>query len=149
MNYLELSKKELQEGGTVEALNIVEEGREDTLAAYLYAMSQVEYYTAFAKGLHESAMSEFENYGEKEIELRGRKISKSEFGVKYDFSNCGHIHIDALENTIKREQEVLKHLESQIKAMQSPQTFIDEESGEAFTVKPPIKTSTTKLKLTY
>ena len=148
MDLLELSKKEIQELGTVSAMEVVDGGNEDVLKAYLFAKSKVEYYTAFAKGLHDTAIEEFEAYSEKEVRIRDRRISKVETGVKYDYSNCGHVNLDALERVNKDVLDKIKAFQTQIKYISGSQTMVDED-GEVFTVIPPTKKSTTSLKLTY
>ena len=148
MSLLKHTKKEIQEIATVEAMDVIESGSENVMQMYLDSMAQSEYYQAMAKALHESAMQEFEDYGEKEVEIYGRRISKFEAGVKYDFSNCGHIGLTALETEIKMKGAMVKAFKDQIKHIQEPQQMISED-GEVFEVKPPTKTSTTKLKLIY
>ena len=111
-------------------------------------MELVEYYNTLAKTYHDAAMEEFERYGEKEVVLHGRKVSKFEAGVKYDFSKCGHVELDALERVNAITSVKIKAFKDQIKYIQESQTMINED-GEVFTVTPPTKTSTTKLKLQY
>ena len=148
MNYLDHTKKEIQEAATVEAMLIVEEGHDEVLIRYLLAKAKIEYYTSLSNGLHECAMEEFDTYGEKEVDYRGRKISKFEAGVKYDFSKCGHVEMDSLERVKNDVEARLKAFKNQIKYIDKPQTMVNED-GEVFEVKPPTKTSTTKLKLQY
>lgn len=148
MDVLELTKKEIQEGAYYDAVTVIEDGKEDLLNAYMFAMSKAEYYTAFAKQLHDAAMIEFETYGDKEVELRGRKVSKFEAGVKYDFSNCGHVELDSLGRVKKDVEAKMKAFQEQIKYISESQTMVNDD-GEIFTVIPPTKTSTTKIKLRY
>ena len=148
MDLLELTKKEIQEGAYYDAVTVIEEGREDLLKAYIFAMSKVEYYSALAKQLHDAAMLEFETYGDKEVDLRGRKISKFEAGVKYDFSECGHVELDSLGRIKKDVDAKIKAFQEQIKYISESQTMVNED-GEVFTVIPPTKKSTTKIKLIY
>lgn len=148
MNLLKYTKKEITEMGIVDAQEVIEEGKEDILQAYLVAMAQVEYFKAVASALHREALIDFEKYGEKTIDLQGRKITSGEVGVKYDFSNCGHIVLESLERERKEADEIIKGLKDQIKNIRKPQMMLD-ETGEVFEVKPPVKISSTKLKLTY
>lgn len=148
MDLLKLTKKEIVELAIVEGLETVESGQEDILNKYLEAMAQAEYYTNLAKAYHDAALEEFELIGEKNYDLFGRKISKAETGVKYDFTNCGHVELEALERVKKDVESNIKGFKDQIKHIKESQTMVSEE-GEVFTVTPPQKTSTTKLKLTY
>lgn len=148
MNFLKYTKKEITEMGVVDAQEVIDEGNEDILQAYMVAMAQVEYFKAVASALHREALIEFENYGEKNIDLQGRKITSGEVGVKYDFSHCGHVELEALERVKKDVNTKIKAYQDQIKHIQGKQDMISED-GEIFTVEPPMKTSSTKIKLTY
>lgn len=148
MTQFEESKKEVQRKAKELAEADIESGHEEIIDLYIKSMELVEYYTSMAKTYHNAAMEEFERYGEKEINLHGRKVSKFEAGVKYDFSKCGHIELDALERVNKSTAVKIKAFKDQIKYIQESQTMVNED-GEVFEVKPPTKTSTTKLKLQY
>lgn len=148
MDLLKLRKSEIIELAIVEGLETIESGTYDILNNYVYAMAKVEYYTALAKTYHDEALQEFDAMGEKSCEILGRKISKGETGVKYDFSNCGHVDLEALERVKKDVEFNIKGFKDQIKHIKESQTMVSSE-GEIFTVTPPQKTSTTKLKLTY
>jgi len=142
------TKKEIKEEAIVFAVEKIEEGREDPLGLYIKSMQFIEYYTAMAKAYHDAAMQEFEMHGEKEIVILGKKVSKFEAGVKYNFSKCGHLELDALERINESTAVKIKAYKDQIKYIQDSQTMVNED-GEVFTVTPPTKTSTTKLKLIY
>ena len=142
------TKKEVQRTATEFAEDVVESGNEEIIDLYIKSMELVEYYTTLAKTYHDSAMEEYERYGENEVNLHGRKSSKFEAGVKYDFSKCGHLELEALERSNKSTAAKIKAFKDQIKYIQESQTMVNED-GEVFTVTPPTKTSTTKLKLIY
>jgi hypothetical protein len=142
------SKKEVQRTAVEFAEAYIESGNEEIIDLYIKSMELVEYYTTLAKTYHDAAMEEFDRYGEKEVVLHGRKVSKFEAGVKYDFSKCGHIEMDSLERVKNDVEARLKEFKNQIKYIDKPQTMVNED-GEVFEVKPPTKTSTTKLKLQY
>jgi len=148
-NFLELSKKECIEGGKQTALNDIEEAQTNLLDAYMYTKAQIDYLTAYTEAIHEEAMEEYEQYGEKEVEKHGRRISKFEVGVKYDFSKCGHPDIEKFESSMKRDKAHLDATKKMVRGLQKPMTIFDEDTGETFKVRPPIKTSTTKLKIVY
>lgn len=149
LNYNELTKQEIIELGINEAEKTIDEGREDLLRAYTWARGFSQYLTSFADRLHEAALEEFETYGEKEYQLGSFKISKGEFGTKYNYKDCGHVHLSLFEGRVKEEKTRLDNLLKEIKALKEPRVYVDEDTGETFKVYPPKKTSTTKLKLTY
>ena len=148
MTQFEESKKEVQRKAKELAEEDIESGNEEIIDLYIKSMELVEYYTSMAKTYHDAAMEEFERYGEKEVSIHGRKVSKFEAGVKYDFTKCGHEELDSLERVKNDVEARLKAFKNQIKYIQDSQTMVNED-GVVFTVTPPTKTSTTKLKLIY
>ena len=149
IKFLELTKKECIEGGKQTALNEIQEAKSNLLDAYMYALAHIEFLQSFARTLHEHAMTEYEDYGEKDLEKFGRKITKFEAGVKYDYSNSNYPGYDQLVLSIERESAHRKNMETTMKTLKKKTTIVDDETGEVFEVNPPIKTSTTKLKISY
>lgn len=94
----------------------------------------------------EYAISEFDKYSQKQLEVSGFKIEKAETGVQYDCSQ------DAKWNElVTQEKEIAekrKARESFLKALKEPTNIVDEDSGEMVKVFPAIKKSTTSLKFT-
>jgi len=96
--------------------------------------------------LSELSRSEAEKYG-KSFEYKGIKIELAEVGTKYDFSKCGHTDYDLLCAEIAELSEKKKTMEAMLKSFKEPQNLID-SNGEAITVYPPSKTSTSSIKVT-
>jgi hypothetical protein len=98
--------------------------------------------------LIENALNEISQY-EKNSVIKGSEFSIVEAGVKYDYSNCNdpvyNEHFQNLENAKER----LKERETFLKCIKEPMHFINEDTGEAITLCPPKKTSTTTLKVTF
>lgn len=70
----------------------------------------------------------------------GVDISERMQGVKYDFSECGDVKYDELMVKKKELDQKVKEREEFLKTIKSPTTLVDDDSGEVYTVKPPIKT---------
>lgn len=149
IKWLEYTKKECIEAGKAMAKKDIEEAKTDFLKAYMHTMANIEYLKSYAESIHEEAMTEFEDYGEKDVELYGRKISKFEAGVKYDFSSCGHPDIEKWESAMAKDKDHLDNLKKMIKTLKKKTVIVDDETGETYEVNPPIKSSTTKLKISY
>lgn len=75
--------------------------------------------------------------------LGGYSVEVKEMGTKYDFSQCGHPRLNEIEQEIKRLSEEKKSIEATLKTLKCSMTLTDEETGEIFTVYPPLKRSTT------
>lgn len=98
--------------------------------------------------LTETALNELELY-EKTPIIKGCEFSKIEAGVKYDYSGCN----DAIYNESIKELEYfkngLKQRETFLKAIKEPMTIVNEITGEVVTINPPIKSSTTTVKVVF
>ena len=98
--------------------------------------------------LIENALNEISQY-EKNSVIKGSEFSIVEAGVKYDYSNCNdpvyNEHFQNLENAKER----LKERETFLKCIKEPMHFINEDTGEALTLYPPKKTSSTTLKVSF
>ena len=98
--------------------------------------------------LIESAISEVEHY-EKNAVIKGSEFSIVEAGVKYDYSDCNDpVYNEHLHN-LEIAKERLKERETFLKCIKEPMHFINDDTGEALTLYPPKKTSTTTLKVTF
>jgi len=149
VNFLELTKKECIEGGLQTASNDILEAKTNLLDAYMYTLAHIEFLSAYAQAIHSAAMDEYETYGEKEVEKFGRRITKFEAGVKYDFSKCNYPGYDQIVSGMDRDNAHKKYMERLLKAMKSKTVIVNDDTGETFNVIPPVKTSTTKIKISY
>lgn len=93
------------------------------------------------KEIHENVMREADKYPTNEFEYAGNKLTKSEHGIRYDFSNCGDSVYAQRLKIAQEASEQLKEQESFLKALKAPITIVDEGSGEVATISPPTKKS--------
>lgn len=96
----------------------------------------------------QGALKEANNYPEKTIEQFGVKFEKAEAGVTYDYQSCGHPEYNDLCAQIVKLTEKKKEFEKFLQAIKEPTGITDVNSGETFVVNPPLKRSTTTLKVT-
>jgi hypothetical protein len=83
---------------------------------------------------------------EKGFEFKGCKMEISEAGVSYDYSNCGSSDWNECNRVIVAYTEKRKEIEKLLKAITTPISKINED-GEIETINPPIKKSTTTIKV--
>lgn len=77
--------------------------------------------------------------------IRGVDIEQIEAGTKYDYSSCGHPYVQK----INEYKEFIKSAESYLKGIpEDGGAYIDEDTGEVFDVRRPVKISTTTYKVT-
>lgn len=95
-----------------------------------------------------SLLDEGGKYG-KEFELHNSKFTTKEVGIKYNYSVCNDVEyndlmqeVQELSEKVKAREEYLKHIPA--KGI----TTVNEETGEATTIYPPSKSSTTSISVT-
>lgn len=99
------------------------------------------------KEIRYNAVTEANKYQGPSFEWNGNKIEKSELGVKYDYSICNDPVYNQRQQISAESDKQLKERESFLKSLKEPITIVDEGSGEIVTIRPPLKTSTTGLKV--
>lgn len=102
------------------------------------------------KSIDADAYDEALKYDGKVFKYMGAEIEKSEsLGAKYDYSGCNHPEytslLSQLEPLLKRKSEI----ENMLQKLKKSMTVVDEETGEIVTVYPPIKRSSSGLKITF
>ena len=85
--------------------------------------------------------SEAETIG-KTFDYQGAKIELSESGVTYDYTNCNDPEWTDLKAKLKEREAFLKNVHGIM-------TLVDRGSGESYDINPPIKKSTSTIKVTY
>lgn len=143
------SKKELIKKAKNDASNEVESGLIDPLHRYLLAKGAIDYLNQYTNSIHDSAFDEYTKHSKKEISMIGRKISSSEFGTSYDYSNCNHPKLKEMEDQFILLKQKIDDIKSTLKSLKESITMVDDETGEVYKVNPPLKKSTTKLKIVY
>lgn len=139
---LSASKEDIKNVAEWKAQEVIQEGKTAILHEFLDCKSLALYYTEMANAYKEEAIVEWEEYGEKEITVRGKKITKVESGIKYNYIKCNY---PGYEEAVKN----LKDIEKELRKAKSPFDLVDEDTGEEITVRPAVRTSTTTLKLEY
>lgn len=93
-------------------------------------------------GIKEDVLSEVNKFAKgQEIAKLGARIEPMEAGIKYNYESCGHPRYAVL----KKE---LKDLEEFLKALKQKTVMVDEDTGDIITLYPPLKTSTSTVKVT-
>lgn len=99
------------------------------------------------KETKENQVTEAMRYSERKFSAYGCEIEQCEVATRYDYTHCG----DPVYNQrLRIMEEAKKQLEDRaafLKALKDPLTIVDDESGEVATVLPPLKKSTSGLKV--
>lgn len=99
--------------------------------------------------LKELTLQAAESYEGKAFTYNGNFVEVTDsLGVRFDFSNCNHLEYEVLQKEVKERTARMKEIEEELKAMKKPREEVNTETGEVYTVYPPIKKSTTGVKIT-
>lgn len=120
----------------------LENGEIDPLEMAIYFKGIEETIKQVKDTMSGMAVNEAEKYG-KSFEFKGAKIDIREVGTSYDYSNSGDIDWERINSEINAAKERQKEREALIKSLKEPMTAVYEETGETYTIYPPIKKSTT------
>ncbi len=107
---------------------------------YIFVLEELE------KGLKDYAISELNNFDKQEAEILGATLKVVEAGVKNDYS--GTLPWVNQKGIVDIETAKLKEIEAMTKALKGKMTIVDEQTGETSEFYPPVKTSTTSIRIT-
>lgn len=100
------------------------------------------------KEIRENYVKEADKYPEKSFEMFGAKIEKAEVGVSYDYSTSNDpIYFRRLD-IADRANTDLEQRKAFLNMLKEPITIVDEGTGEIVEIKPPLKKSTSSVKVT-
>ena len=95
-----------------------------------------------------ASLKEADKFADKEISEYGVKFEKMEAGVSYDYKQCGHTPYNELCNQIESLTVQKKEYEKLLQAVKQMTPMVDTVSGEMMDIYPPLKKSTTTIKVT-
>lgn len=123
-------------------IETIENGEIDPLELAIYFKAFEKVQEQVKETLSKQALIEAEKHG-KSFEFRGAKIDIKEVGTSYDFSKCGDYKWERLNTDLQTIKNQQKERETMIKTLKEPLIEVNQETGETFTIYPPIKKSTT------
>lgn len=141
-----MSKKDIVALAKTEAQSIIEAADTNLLPLLIQASRSAEYLATFIGEIKKAATDEALNYNEKSVKIAGAKVEIREAGVRYDYSNDPIW--TGINSNAKQIEATRKEREDFLKALKTGITQLDEETGEAFQVFPPVKSSSTSLVIT-
>lgn len=97
--------------------------------------------------IRENINSAAGKFSEREIEMFGAKLEKSEVGVKYDYASTGDAIWEQRDAGVNAAESLRKEREAFLRTLRQPMTVVDESTGEVTQIKPPIKRSTSFVKV--
>lgn len=107
---------------------------------YIYVLEELE------KGLKDYAISELNSFDKQEAEILGASLKVIETGVKNDYSATPSWL--SQKEVVDLETRKLKEIEAMAKSLKGKLVVVDEETGETKEFYPPVKTSSTSIRVT-
>ena len=98
--------------------------------------------------IKENYLNEADKYPGNKFDYMGNQVEKAELGTKYDYIHCGDPVYRFYLQQVDSATKSLKDREIFLKALKEPITIVDEMTGEVVTIVPPLKSSTSGLKVT-
>jgi hypothetical protein len=137
-----LQVKALTEGFTFQ----IEEGYTNPLEFAIRARMLIKALEETLSSTKELALAEQQKHG-RTAEMFGAVAETFETGVRYDYQSCNDIEWVILKENVEHTTEKLKAREKWLRSLTKPENIVD-VNGEIITITPPIKSSSTTLKVT-
>jgi hypothetical protein len=102
----------------------------------------------FIKTDFDSAVREEAEKHGKSFQYKGVNMELAEVGTKFDYSVCNDPELNDLFFQSERIAERVKNRQKFLKALKEAISMVDEETGEMIKIYPPLKTSTSSVKVT-
>lgn len=128
------------------------EGETNPIEAVVKAKSLYEVLSLFLKDddVKELVVNECSKYGKGETpSFAGAKVQVKETGVKWDYTDCGDPVYDSLVLQMEELKQRMKEREAYLKTITARKTEVDEDTGEIYTVLPPVRTAGISYSITY
>lgn len=88
-----------------------------------------------------------DKYSEKSFDVLGARVEKSEVGVKYNYETCGDPEWERYSVDERTAAGNRRGREEFLRTLREPVSLYNPETGETWTIKPPLKRSTSGLKV--
>lgn len=143
--------KENQKATAQTLVTKVVEGEADPIQVFSTVKALVECLTIFLKNkdVVDSTIAACERYGKTGALYNGANLCVAEVGVKYDYSACNDPEWDDLSKQRAELDAKIKARETFLRGIPREATILNEDTGEITKVVPPIKTSSTSVKVTF
>lgn len=131
---------------------ILLEGETSPIEAVIKAKSLYEILSSFLKDedVKECVLNECGKYGKGEYpSFAGAKVQVKETGVKWDYMNCGDHIYESFNSHMEELKKQMKQREAYLKSITVKKTEIDEETGEVYTLLPPVRMASTSYSITF
>ena len=145
-NSMDVTRQSIGETVAV-ILKAVDDGAVNPLEARIRLKAIEEVVSTASSSIAKYVRDEAEKHGTKSFDYMGAKVELAETGVNYNYDVCGDPEWEELQTSLKQLKADIKAREEFLKSLKKPITVANEETGEVITIKPPVKTSTSGVKI--
>jgi len=131
-----------------QVVSSVKDGITNPITLQVYLKAFVKAADGILKRIAEDSLREAVKYGKSAI-IHGAHVDVAEFGTKYSYENCEDVIWNQLNTDSISIAEKKKDRETFLKTLKEPITVVDEQTGETWKIIPPLKKSTTGIKVTF
>lgn len=132
----------------MDMVNRVQNGEVSGIDALIYVKKAAELFGEAEKNIRPIAESQYHLAKGEKQNLHNVEIVEAETGVKYDYAACQDLEWIELNTKSEAIKEALKERESFLKNVTKSMELVNTETGETYTVYPPIRSGKLGLKLT-
>lgn len=97
--------------------------------------------------INENIQTAADKYNEKEFEVFGAKIQKGDVGVEYDYKSSGDRDWERFATDEATAAARRKERETFLRSLKEPMSVLDEDSGETWQIRPPLRRSKSGVKV--
>lgn len=90
-----------------------------------------------------------DKYNERSFDVLGATVEKSEVAVRYKYETAKDVEWERRKAAVDAAMGLLKEREEFLRTLREPMTAVDTDSGEVFTISPPLKTSKSGVKVKF
>ena len=140
--------KDAMEGSAEQIADLVKSGHANPLDVSTKIAWMINVLEKARKLIQEDSVDEIEKHNGK-ANINGAKVEKAETGTTYDYAGCGDHVWDANDALAKSAAEARKAREKFLRALTGPLTEVNTDTGAVDTINPPVKSSTTNIKISF
>lgn len=140
--------KEQAETFAQKLISEVEEGNVNPLQLQIQLTAMQKAMDSVKKKIADLVLTEAQKHGQKTFTIHSAQVEISELGTKYWFGDCNDPEWTKANEEELKWGDKRKERELFLKALKHSTTLLDEESGEVIKIHPPVKSSTTGIKVT-
>ena len=121
-------------------IRAVQEGEANPLAVLVQLRAMAQASERILKEIDKNIMSEADKYPCSRFQFIVNKITKAEYGTKYDYSACGDPDLKVFEAEKEKADKNLKDRQDFLKSLKAPIEIL-RDGGEVVALTPPTKKS--------